>query len=146
MKIIGVLISLAGFLLPGHPALGQKQGIKGEVFWLSGNQMPGPGQEMAPKLGAKREIYIYELTTLKDAEQHDTFFFDVKTKLIAKTLSRDDGRFKAKLPPGKYSLFIKEPKGLFANLFTRAGEINPVTVKVKKYTWISITVDYEATY
>ncbi|HEY4655781.1 MAG TPA: carboxypeptidase regulatory-like domain-containing protein [Cyclobacteriaceae bacterium] len=147
MKIMGtLLVLLAGLLLPEQSGLCQRQGIKGQVFWLSGNQMPGPDRTVAPDLGISREILIYELTTFSDAAQQDMFFSDIKTRQVASVVSRDDGRFKVKLPPGRYSVFVKEPKGLFANLFTGSGEINPVTVEPKKYAWMSITVDYEAAY
>lgn len=146
MKITGLMILLMGLLAPEPSALCQRQGIRGKVFWLSGNQMPGPDREMAPNLGIKREIQVYEITTLQDVEQQGAFFSNIKTRLVATGESREDGSFKVKLQPGKYSVFVKEDKGLYANLFTSNGEINPVTVSSRKYTWISITVDYEAVY
>src|SRR5690606_3831684 len=147
MNLIGMLlIFMAGLLSPDQPDFCKRQGIRGQVFWLSGNQMPGPGREFAPNLGISREIHIYEVTTRADAVQHETFFTDIKTRLVATVVSRNDGRFKVKLPPGRYSVFIKEPSGLFANLFNTSGEINPVVVEPKKFTWMSITVDYEAFY
>lgn len=124
----------------------QKQGIKGQVFWLSGNQMPGPGRESAPHLGIQREIHIYKPATPTDAEQQDGFFKEIKTEFVAKTLTKTDGRFKIKLPPGEYSVFTREPKGLFANLYDKDNRINIVVVKPKKFTWHVITVDYEAVY
>ena len=135
-----------GTLNPDLPGFCQRQGIKGQVFWLSGNQMPGPGRKAAPNLGISREILVYELTTKEDATQHETFFTDIRTQLVATVISSDDGRFKVKLPPGQYSVFVKEPSGLFANLINTSGEINPVTVEPKKFTWLSITVDYEAVF
>lgn len=147
MKLVGMLLIIGmGILIPDQPGFCQRQGIKGQVFWLSGNQMPGPGRKPAANLGISREIQIFELTTKADVVQHDTFFADIRTKKVATVVSDNDGRFKVKLPPGRYSVFVKEPQGLFANLFNTAGEINPVTVEAKKFTWLSITVDYEAVY
>lgn len=147
MKLAGMLLFfMAGMLIPDHSGFCQRQGIRGQVFWLSGNQMPGPGREFAPNLGISREILIYEVTGRADAVQHETFFSDIRTQLVAKVVSDNDGSFKVKLPPGRYSVFVKEPSGLFANLFNTSGEINPVVVEPKKFTWMSITVDYEAVY
>lgn len=147
MKFAGMLLILGmGILIPDQPGFCQRQGIKGQVFWLSGNQMPGPGRNTAPNLGISREILVFELTTTSDAIQQGTFFNDIKTRKVATVVSSNDGRFKVKLPPGRYSVFVKEPEGLFANLFNTSGEINPVTVEPKKFTWMSITVDYEAVY
>ena len=124
----------------------QKQGIQGEVFWLSGNQMPGPGHVSSPQQGIVREVYIYKITRMQDVEQTNNFFTNIKTELVTQTFSKTDGSFKVKLLPGEYSVFVKEPNGLFANLFDGEGRINPVVVKPKKYSWITITVDYEAVY
>jgi hypothetical protein len=123
-----------------------KQGIRGQVYWIAGNQMPGPGKKMSPQLGVQRELHIYELTHLKDCQQDGTFFTALSTKLITTALSLPDGTFKVKLPPGTYSVFVKEPKGLFANLFDQNSAINPVIVKEKQYSWLTIAIDYEAAY
>ncbi len=124
----------------------QKQGIKGQVFWLSGNQMPGPGKTKSPQQGIVREIVVYPEIKLQDTKQTDGFFSEIQSKPIATIFSKADGSFKIKLPPGTYSVFVKENKGLFANLFDGQGIINPITVKLKKYTWITLAVDYEAVY
>ncbi|HEY5823452.1 MAG TPA: carboxypeptidase regulatory-like domain-containing protein [Cyclobacteriaceae bacterium] len=123
-----------------------KQGIQGQVYWISGNQMPGPGTKMSPQLGVQREVHIYELTYLKDCQQDGTFFNAISTRLITTALSLPDGTFKIKLPPGTYSVFVKEPKGLFANLFDQKSAINPIIVKEKQYAWLTIAIDYEAAY
>ncbi|HTJ48061.1 MAG TPA: hypothetical protein VL443_01310 [Cyclobacteriaceae bacterium] len=125
----------------------QREGIQGEVFWLSGNQMPGPGKVSSPQQGVVREIYIYEVTRLQDTEQAaDGFFTIVKTPLVTKTTSDANGSFHVKLPPGEYSLFVKEEKGLFANLISNDGKVNSVLVKPKKYSYITIAIDYEAVF
>ena len=124
----------------------QKQGIKGQVFWLSGNQMPGSDKSRSPQQGIVREIVIYDEVKFRDTKQTDGFFTEIQSKPIATVITKADGSFKIKLLPGNYSVFVKESKGLFANLFDGQGNINPITVKAKKYTWITLTVDYEAAY
>lgn len=147
MKSLSISGLLMCILAVGFVAQGQHQGIKGQVFWLSGNQMPGPRTETAPTLGIQREVVIYKLTTLQETNQESApFFSDIKTELVTKVQGRKDGSFKVKLPPGVYSLFIREAKGLFANTFNANGEINRIEVEPKKYAWISITVDYEAAF
>ena len=125
---------------------GPKEGIKGQVFWISGNQMPGPGKTIPPQSGVIRELLIYKAATMKDVEQRDQFFHEIKTELVAKTWSKADGSFKIKLPAGEYSVFTQETKGLFANLIDNNGCISCVVVKPKKYSWVAITIDYEAAY
>lgn len=124
----------------------QKQGLQGQVFWVSGNQMPGPEAVLSPNQGAVREVLIYDLTNTTDATQVGPFFRDIKTRLVAITQSKPDGTFKIKLPVGTYSVFTKERNGLYANLFDGKGFINPVTIKAGQYAWKTITIDYEAAY
>ncbi len=133
-------------LLSSFAALSQKQGLRGQVFWVSGNQMPGPEAILSPNQGATREICIYELTSIKDVTQVGPFFRDVKTKMVATIQSKPDGTFKIKLPPGAYSVFTKERNGLYANLFDEKNNINPVMVKNGQYAWRTITIDYDAAY
>ncbi|MFO7256568.1 MAG: carboxypeptidase-like regulatory domain-containing protein [Bacteroidota bacterium] len=142
----GLFFVLATLIAYPFEGVCQRQGIRGQVFWLSGNQMPGPGRAVTPGLGIKREIHIYEVATRNQADQQEVFFSNIKTRHVATVVSDADGRFKVKLPPGRYSLFVKEPQGLFANLFSTSDEINPIVVEPRKFTWVSITVDYEAAY
>ena len=133
-------------LLGSFAGLSQKQGLHGQVFWVSGNQMPGPEVILSPNQGAIREILIYELTSFKDVTQVGPFFRDIKTRMVASIISKADGTFKVKLPPGAYSVFTKEKNGLYANLFDEKTNINPVIVKCCEYAWKTITIDYEAAY
>ena len=134
------------FFIASLSAFSQKQGLQGQVFWVSGNQMPGPEAVLSPNQGAIREILIYELTAVTDATQVGPFFRDIKTRLVVSTQSKPDGTFKVKLPIGSYSVFTKERNGLYANLFDDKGYINPVTIKSGQYAWKTITIDYDAAY
>lgn len=127
-------------------AYAQKQGLKGQVFWVSGNQMPGPEAVLSPNQGATRDVLIYEITNVTDATQVGPFFRDIKTRLIATIQSKPDGTFKIKLPVGSYSVFTKERNGLYANLFDGKGYINPVLIKEGQWAWKTITIDYDAAY
>ncbi|HRI78848.1 MAG TPA: carboxypeptidase regulatory-like domain-containing protein [Cyclobacteriaceae bacterium] len=134
------------FLLCTITTFSQKQGLSGQVFWVSGNQMPGPESILSPNQGAVREVLIYELTSMKDVTQVGPFFRDIKTKIIATIQSKADGTFKIKLLPGAYSVFTREKNGLYANLFDEKNNINPVIIKSGQYAWKTITIDYEVAY
>jgi len=143
-----VVILLALLSVPAKEALAQRQGIYGEVFWLGGNQMPAqtavPGKLEDPQQGIVREILFYAPTSIRDVDQIATgLFTNIKTPLIATTHSAADGSFTVKLPPGEYSVFVKEATGLFANLFNKENKINPVVVKPRQYTWLTISIDYD---
>ncbi|MFZ1808587.1 MAG: carboxypeptidase regulatory-like domain-containing protein [Cyclobacteriaceae bacterium] len=124
-----------------------RQGIKGQVLWVSGNQMPGPGSKKSSNHGVQRELHIYELTTIKEATMSsDGFFSGIKTKLVSTVTTKADGTFKLRLPVGEYSIFVKEDKGLFASRFDKNNAINPIIIKQKEFAWLPITVDYQAAY
>lgn len=144
MRILGMICLL---VLTPAAAFAQKQGIRGQVFWLSGNQMPGPrNPAQLPQQGIVREIQVYRVATPGDVLQENNYYREVRTGLVATAVSGPDGYFKIKLPPGEYSVFTVEPKGLFANMFDAGNRINPVVVKPGAFTWVTITVDYEAAY
>ena len=125
---------------------GPREGIQGQVFWVSGNQMPGPGKAIPANQGVAREIVVYQAAMSQDVEQEGSFYTNVKTQLVTKAWSKEDGTFKIKLPPGRYSIFTQEQKGLFANIIDQNGCVGCVEVRPKKYSWVAITVDYEAAY
>lgn len=127
------------------------QGIIGEVKWVEGNLMPSIGDTTyatrAKGVPIKREIYIYKVTKPDDAVREDgNFYASIRTQLVKKVKSGKDGRFKVKLPPGKYSVFVVEKEGLFANIFDGDNCINPVTVQANNFTEIQILVNYKAYY
>jgi hypothetical protein len=124
-----------------------QQGIKGTVVWVSGNQMPGPDKLPSETKKIAREIHIYKAISLNEVTPTDgVFFTEIKAPLIKRVKSKKDGLFCVKLPPGSYSLFVKEPKGLFANSFDGEGRIQCVIVKQGEYANITIQVNYEAAY
>ncbi|WP_229311031.1 carboxypeptidase-like regulatory domain-containing protein [Larkinella soli] len=146
---------LFGLLLgTGYLAFGQKkaakkpfQGICGTVVFKSGNLMPGPDRPQAKGKPVVREIRIYELTHKDQTEAADDgFYSDVKTRLVKTATSGKDGRFCVRLPAGTYSVFVKEDKGLYANLFDGQNNINPVTVKKNRRTSLPFEITHQAVF
>ncbi len=129
-----------------------EQGLAGQVLWLEGNLMPTIGKEADSDKAARkgqpvqREIYVYELTSMDEATSDGTFFSNIKTELVKTTETNKDGVFAIELPAGRYSVFVKEEQGLFANSFNGEGYINPVEVKEGELTKILIQVNYKAAY
>ncbi|MGI4021263.1 MAG: hypothetical protein ACRYFA_07135 [Janthinobacterium lividum] len=105
-----------------------KQGVCGTVLLKQGNQMPAPGRKLSPGQPVIREIAVYQLTNLSDVKNTDGIFSAIKTALVAKTRSNAKGYFELTLPIGKYSVFVVEKEGLYANYFNGKGSINPVEV------------------
>ena len=112
-----------------------------------GNFMPGPNRPSPTKEQfAVREIMVYELTNTSQVKMQNGLYQDITTKQIAKVTSAPDGSFEIALKPGKYSLFSKEPAGLFANLLDGDGNIFPVEVQTNQVTPIDFIIDYKASY
>ncbi len=143
-----------GFLLFTSGCAAQKkkgsQGITGSVLWRSGNLMPSPDAKANNAKGTPivREILIYELTANTKAEPAEEagFYQKINSKLIKKVTSDASGRFTVSLPEGYYSIFVKEDKGLYANLFDDTMNIHPVHVQKGKWEKMDIIVDYAAVY
>lgn len=143
MKSCFIALTLFCVVIPTNA---QHQGITGKVEWVSGNQMPGPGKQYAKPIGIQREIWIYQAVSVIDTKSEGVFFSEINVELIKKVITRPNGKFKVKLPPGEYSLFIKEGNGLFANQFDSQNRINYVNVQRGKFAEFNIRVDYEAAY
>lgn len=145
-KIVVLSLLLAGCAAQ-KPS--KTQGIAGEVRWVEGNLMPAINDttyaQRAKGTPISKEIYIYKATKMKDTHQ-GVFFQNISSPLARRVQTDEQGKFKVDLPPGKYSLFVKEKEGLFASTFDGDGYINPVQVEVGEYAQITILVNYKAFY
>ena len=124
-----------------------EQGIAGKVLWVAGNQMPSPDVPLSKGRGVQRTLYIYELTNSSQAKTTEgVFHTNIQTNLVTQVVTDANGNFAVSLKPGKYSLFSKEEKGMFANLFDGEMNINPVEVKQGEVTNIEFLINYQASY
>ena len=124
-----------------------EQGIKGQVLWQAGNQMPSPDAPPSKGKGVERTLYIYELTNSSQAKTTDgVFHTNIQTNLVTKVVTDANGNFAVSLKPGKYSLFSKEEKGLFASIFDGQMNINPVEVQKGQVTNVEFLINYQASY
>jgi hypothetical protein len=125
-----------------------EQGIKGKILWQSGNQMPSPDlPQGSGKRGVQRTVYVYELTNSSQTQSSDgVFHTNIQTNLVTQVVTDADGNFAVSLKPGKYSLFTKEEKGLYANLFDGKMNIFPVEVKKGEVSTVEFLINYQASY
>ena len=134
-------------LLAFKPIWCKKQGIEGYLYKVSGNQMPSPDIKPRPPTGIKGTLYIYELTNISQAvKKEGSFYSSVSTRLIRKVETNSKGYFKVKLPPGRYSLFIKKDELFYSNQFDSENNIAPVEVLPKKMVKVEFRMDYDAVY
>ena len=127
------------------------QGITGQVTWLEGNQMPmvtesgNPDPKSKPK-PIKRKVRVYPLVKFSDLKLVDGLFTGIAEKPLTEVETDGNGNYSISLSPGRYSVFIVEEGGLFANVFDGEGNVQPVTVKEGEWTLLDVVVNYKAVF
>ena len=124
------------------------QAICGTVLIKRGNQMPGPGSPSRKGQPVEREVLIFPVMSMDQVEMGENGFIN-STKGIepVKTVTSDKaGKFCVDLPVGQYSVVVREPKGLYANLFDGQNHIFPVTVEKKKKQTITVEISHGAVF
>ncbi|OKL40994.1 carboxypeptidase-like regulatory domain-containing protein [Pontibacter flavimaris] len=123
------------------------QGIRGQVLWVSGNQMPSPDAPPSKGRGIQRTLYVYELTNASQTQTTEgVFHTGIQTTLVTQVVTDANGNFAVSLKPGTYSLFSKEEKGLFASIYDGGMNINPVEVQQGQVTSVEFLINYQASY
>lgn len=126
------------------------QGIWGNVWLWQGNHMPSTDKDYSSGTitPVKRDILIYERTAPEDAEeaQDSDFYSQIHTALVSRTASDVDGFYEVALPPGDYSLLIREDDRYYAPVYGENGHLNPVTVAPDSVTRHQVDITYQAVF
>lgn len=144
--VISVLFCIA--ILNSSFIFCKRQGIEGHVLLVTGNQMPSPDRPPSAGRGIKTTVYIYELTNMSQVSRvgQSALYSAINSKLVKKIVTRENGYFKVKLSPGKYSLFLQKDTLFYANRFDGENNIGPVEVEKKKMTKVELKADWDAVY
>ena len=145
------ILCLALSLVGCKPYKPEGQGITGTVTWLDGNQMPmvtedGKATGKVDPKPIKRVVKVYPLIKFSDLRMEEGLFTAVAEKAIIEVESNESGVYSIQLSPGRYSVFVVEENGLFANIFDGDGNVNPVTVKENEWTLLDVVVNYKAVF
>lgn len=145
-----ILFVVFGIILTGSACSSSKkaassgiaQGITGRVTEARGNRMPGPGAAPSSPKGLMATVFIYEPTTLSQVSRKGDapVYTAIFTKQVASVDTDSTGLFTVALPPGSYSLFIKQGKDYYANLFNATNHIALFTVEENKLTKADLVV------
>lgn len=122
------------------------QGTWGNVWFWEGDFMPPPTGKITPVV---REIHIHRVTTLTDmgiTNSFDPLLSNIPTELVATTTSDETGFYQIDLPPGIYSVFIKEGTKYYANGYDQQGRIKAVEVLPGTVTKLQLDITYSATF
>lgn len=152
-KLTVFLLFLSSVILLQYckPYQPEGQGITGTVTWVEGNQMPmvsesgdTPSKNVAKPV--KRTVRVYPLIQFEDLKVENGLYTAIAEKPLTEVETDEKGRYSVQLSPGRYSIFIVEESGLFANIFDGEGNVQPVTVKESEWTLLDIEVNYKAAY
>ncbi len=121
--------------------------FRGEVRWITGNQMPGPNRAADEGAPVVREIFIYKPLLQKQVPTGaNGLFVNLPDKPVKVVQSDEQGKFMVTLPAGKYSVFTKEDDGYFGGTFDMTGVISPVVLKKGDNPEYKIIINYSASY
>jgi hypothetical protein len=141
-----IIVAMSSFR-PSDTDFCRRQGLKGHVYLVRGNQMPSPDAPPSPGKGFKTILYIYELTNASQAgQQQGAYYTSISTKLVKEVKTDESGYFKVKLKPGRYSLFVKKGELFYSNIFDGQNNIHPIEVKKGEWTEEDFKADYDAVY
>ena len=110
--------------------------------------MPGPGSSKSIPKGTPATVLVFEPTTISQVTQSGTspLYTAISTQRVASVRADSSGQFIVALPPGSYSLFVKQGKLFFANSFDTNNHINLFTVEEGKLTRVKLIVNSAASY
>ena len=124
------------------------QGVWGTVLFWEGDFMPttdleSPRGKICP---VTRELYIHTATPDDSVLRvSSSFFKEIYTRLVAVVISDNEGFYQVNLPPGKYSIFVKEDTLFYAGI-SDGIHIQPVTVVQDSVQRLDIDITYKAVF
>lgn len=120
-------------------------GITGYVRVFKGNQMPMHGQARSTGSGRQCEVYVFSAIPVSKASGTSPLFSKINGRLITTVKTDSTGHYTVHVPPGKYSLFIKQDKGFFSNEIDD-GYLTPVDVHANQLAVKNINVTLQSTF
>lgn len=119
-----------------------EEGIWGQLSNWVGNFMPSTTCTGGSVSAVQRTVLIFEATPDSLTTQSFMgFFLEVRSELVDSVSSDPTGFFEIALPPGTYSLFVREDSLLWANRF-KDGIVNPIVVIDGQITSVEVRIDH----
>lgn len=140
-------ISIIKLLPSNEEKVSITQGVWGNVLYWQGNFQPFENDgKITPVI---REIYFFKPTNIQiltSTPAYTPFYSSILTEFVAKTRSDSSGFYQITLPPGNYSVFVKENDKYYANRGDGYGQMNPVIVTQGSVTKLQIDIQYKAVF
>ena len=125
-----------------------KQGIRGCVYLIKGNQMPGPRSIVQSPRGISAAVYIFPLVNLSQAEQGKSasFYKAIHARPVKVAEADSTGYFEASLDTGVYSVFIKVGEYYYSGVRDQFDNLSPVKVYSSGQTYVELFYKSGVTY
>lgn len=122
--------------------------VSGVVWRVSGNQMPSPDMPTPSYGGYATVVYFFSPTPQRDARRAgpDGFYANIPSPLAAEASTDARGRFRVRLAPGRYSVFIGRDSLYYASILDGEGVLNPVVIGPDGKRHIELKADWDARY
>ena len=117
------------------------QGIRGQVLLAKNATMPLKGTAKQKGRPISTLVYIYEAANIIQLiGQEGNYAKGIDARLIQKVLSKNDGKFKLKLAPGKYTIVLGYQEGNQDGIYIPyfSGNTGVAFVEISKHQWKEI--------
>jgi hypothetical protein len=113
------------------------QGIFGHVFLEKNASMPLKGMPKQKGLPISTMVYVYEAANVDQLiAQEGNYAKGIEARLIKQVRSNNDGKFKLRLAPGKYTIVLGYRDGIYIPFFS--GNTGIAFVEVSKHQFQEI--------
>lgn len=122
--------------------------VSGVVWRVTGNQMPSPDMPTPSYGGYATQVYFYSPTNQRDVRRagRQGFYAYIPSSLVAKASTDAAGRFRVRLTPGRYSVFIGKDSLFYANILDGEGFLHPLVIARDGKRHIELKADWDARY
>lgn len=119
----------------------RSNGIKGRVLIKNETNMPLKGKIAQNGTPYATTLYVYEAATIHQLiEQDGPWVKGIQARLRYQIKTDQLGQFKRGLPPGKYTVLVQHPKGLYVPYFSGIEEVAIIEVKKGVFQEIDLTI------
>ena len=117
------------------------QGIKGHVLIENNTAMPLKGSPKQKGSPIATMVYIYEAANVYQLiGQEGNYAKGIKARLIKQVRSKNTGKFKISLAPGKYSIVLGYQEGVYIPYFSGNTGVAFVEVLKHQYQEIDLSI------
>lgn len=148
IAVLSIFVGVSCSMARHHARAPIRQGIAGQILWVTGNRMPSPDAPLPPPKGIRCSLYVHHLTSSSQVTRagNGGFFSKIGTPLVKSLESDEEGNFSVELPEGSYSVFMGAKGMFYANISDHLGQISPVYVQKDSITRVQLQLDYQAVY